>query len=139
MKKRKTINIFILIIALVAICASGYFYYRLHVVQDNLKPGPSDEVKSLVEKVSRLYLVPENEEPTIATVSDPAILKGQSFFNFAKEGDKVFIFTKISRAVLYRPSIDKIIEIAPIKNNPLDNTNSGIVDNKNVTSTQTQE
>ena len=77
------------------------------------------EAIDILGKVSKLYLIPDGEEPTIATVSDPSVLKGQSFFNLAEKGDKVLIFTKASKAVLYRPSIDKIIEIAPTKNNSI--------------------
>lgn len=100
-------------------CLSGFLYYKLKRVEESKTTDTKEEVKSLVDKVSRLYLVPQNEEPTVATVSDPQILKEQSFFTLAEKGDKVLIFTRASKAVLYRPSIDKIIEIAPIKNNPL--------------------
>jgi len=124
LNKRKTTNIIILIIVLVSLSLSFYFYYQLHNLKNNTNSGSGNqEVKDLVNKVSKLYLVPSNEDPTIATVSDPEILKTQSFFSLSEKGDKVLIFTKAGKAVLYRPSINKIIETAPIKNNPLNNTN----------------
>lgn len=117
--KRKTFNLILFIVLLMSFCLSGFLYYKLKRVEESKTTDTKEEVKSLVDKVSRLYLVPQNEEPTVATVSDPQILKEQSFFTLAEKGDKVLIFTRASKAVLYRPSIDKIIEIAPIKNNPL--------------------
>ncbi len=78
-----------------------------------------EEAKDLLTKVSKLYLLPNNEDPTVATVSDPEILKDQSFFILSEKGDKVLIFNKAGKAVLYRPSLNKIIEIAPIKNNSI--------------------
>lgn len=118
MRKSKIINTVILLIALFAIFLSFYFYYQLkHVKSDMvIDENKQDEIKSLVDKVSKLYLIPKGEEPTIATVSDPEVLKDQSFFTLSEKGDKVFIFKNAGRAVLYRPSIDKIIEVAPIKN-----------------------
>ena len=117
--KRKTFNLILFIVLLMSLCLSGFLYYKLKKVENSKTTDTREEVKSLVDKVSRLYLIPQGEEPTVATVSDPQILKEQSFFTLAEKGDKVLIFTRASKAVLYRPSIDKIIEIAPIKNNPL--------------------
>ena len=59
-------------------------------------------------------LLPQNETPTLATVSDLHALEGQAFFKNAKEGDKVLMYLRSQRAILYRPSIDRIIEVGPI-------------------------
>ena len=72
------------------------------------------EAKELVEKVGRLYELPQNEVPTIATVSDVSKLAEQEFFQKAQNGDKVLIFTQAKKAILYRPSTDKIIEVGPV-------------------------
>jgi len=117
MKKRKVINVVILLVALVAIIFCVYFYYKLNSLDKDPNKENKTEVKSLLEKVTKIYLVPAGEEPTVATVSDPDTLKGQQFLMDAEKGDKVLIFIKAGKAVLYRPSIDKIIETAPIKSN----------------------
>ena len=139
MKRNGMVNMVILVVALFAIGLCTYFYFQLREVKINKKEGVTEEVKLLVDKVSALYLLPEGEDPTVATVSDPSVLKNQSFFTLAEKGDKVLIYNKAGKAILYRPSIDKIIETAPIKNNPLranesikDNTNSA----QNVTSSK---
>lgn len=124
--KRKTFNLILVIVLLIFIGLSGFLYYKLKKVENSKTVDTKEEIKSLVDKVSRLYLIPQNEEPTIATVSDPQVLKDQSFFTLAEKGDKVLIFNRSSKAVLYRPSIDKIVEIAPIKNNPLSSTKQDV-------------
>jgi len=124
--KRKTFNLILVIVLLIFIGLSGFLYYKLKKVENSKTVDTKEEIKSLVDKVSRLYLIPQNEEPTIATVSDPQVLKDQSFFTLAEKGDKVLIFNRASKAVLYRPSIDKIVEIAPIKNNPLSSTKQDV-------------
>jgi hypothetical protein len=105
----------VVFIVVVSISFAGYFYYKLHSLERNNPTALAQrETKDLLGKVARIYLIPIGEEPTIATVSDPSALKSQAFFAEAQKGDKVLIFTKAGKAVLYRPSIDKIIETAPI-------------------------
>lgn len=113
LKKRKLINTSIIFIAIIAICFGGFFYYKLNKIQ-NISAGETKqkEIDTIISKVSHLYLIPNGEIPTVATVSDPAI----SFFKLSEKGDKVLIFSKSGRAVLYRPSIDKIVEIVSVKN-----------------------
>jgi hypothetical protein len=64
----------------------------------------------LENKVSLLVDLPQGETPTIATVNDASKLKNQAFFANAKDGDKVLIYSKAGKAVLYRPSSNRIIE-----------------------------
>jgi len=118
--KQKIINIAVLVVAIIALCIGGYFYYQLKVLKTSPQTVAQEEVTSLIAKVSKLYLLPIGEEPTIATVSDPTALKSQTFFNTSIKGDKVLIYTKTGKAILYRPSIDKIIETAPINNTKTD-------------------
>jgi hypothetical protein len=71
------------------------------------------EAQELVATVSKLIVLPD-EEPVIATVADPSQLIEQPFFANAKKGDKVLIFNVAKKAVLYSPSENRIIEVAPL-------------------------
>jgi hypothetical protein len=72
----------------------------------------SDE---LIAKVGTLMNLPKDETPTVANVSDAAAAKKQSpFFANAQNGDKVLMYVKTGEAVLYRPSTNKIILVAPL-------------------------
>jgi hypothetical protein len=71
------------------------------------------EAKKIIEEVGKLTLLPD-ETPTVATVADVATLQKQPFFEKAQNGDKVLIFEKAKRAILYRPSTNRIIEIGPV-------------------------
>lgn len=83
--------------------AWGYFF------------GGSDrEVRALVADVGEHMLLPEGETPTLATVTDMHALEGQAFFKNAQEGDKVLMYMVSQKAIIYRPSIDRIIEVGPI-------------------------
>ncbi|MBP9669332.1 MAG: hypothetical protein KBE09_03515 [Candidatus Pacebacteria bacterium] len=72
------------------------------------------QVDDLVAEVGRLIVLPENEVPTVATVTEPEKLKDQLFFANAKMGDKVLLYTEAKKAYLYDPVAKKLIEVAPI-------------------------
>ncbi len=70
------------------------------------------EIKSITERIGKFMELPGGEVPTLATVSDREKLKGQQFFLNAENGDKVLVYPKAKKAILYRPSSGKIIEVA---------------------------
>ncbi len=76
------------------------------------------ELQKTVKLVSRLMVLPEGEQPTLATVSDASKLKDQAFFANAKTGDKVLIYPNSRKAVLYSPSLDKIVEVSSLNLSP---------------------
>lgn len=118
MKKRKVINAILIFIILVFLSFGLYFYFKLNKIENNHNEIKNQkELKTLMNKISEHYLMPTDEEPTVATVTDPEA----TFFKLSEKGDKVFIFTKAGKAVLYRPSIDKIIEIISVKTSVDDN------------------
>ena len=78
------------------------------------QPDSTAEAKELAAVVSKLIEVPTDELPTVATVVDASKVKAQAFFANAQNGDKVLLYTKASKAILYRPSTNKIVEVAPI-------------------------
>lgn len=72
-------------------------------------PVPAD----VVAAAGKLILLPD-ETPTVATVTDMEPLRGQAFFERAQVGDVVLMYPRAARAILYRPSANLIIEVAPI-------------------------
>jgi hypothetical protein len=72
------------------------------------------EASILVEKVGKHMFLPKDENPSVATVTDPEKLRNQNFFSDAKKGDKVLIYSTAKKAILYDPNADKIVTIAPI-------------------------
>lgn len=114
---RRALIMFV-ILALAAL--SGLLVYKyIHAQNEvtrlsNPQESAKEETRQLTAKVGRLVEIPTNETPTIATVSDVTKLQSQAFYANAKNGDKVLIFNQARKAFLYRPSTDKLIEIAPI-------------------------
>ncbi len=84
------------------------------------------QTDDLIAKVGKLMSLPTGETPTVADVSDASAAKKQSaFFNNAQNGDKVLMYVKAGEAILYRPSTNKIILVAPLTfNNASTSTSS---------------
>ncbi len=82
--------------------------------QPEQKQAVDDEAMKLKEEVGQFLELPADETPTVATVVDAEKVKGQAFFKNAQNGDKVLLFATSGKAILYRPTTKKIIEVAPI-------------------------
>ncbi len=74
----------------------------------------AEENKVTLEAVSKLYTLPENETPTIASVQDKSKLADQPFFKDAENGDMLIVYEKSGIAVLYRPSTNKLVKVGPL-------------------------
>jgi hypothetical protein len=98
--------LFVLIVSLVGM--SGYFYFQYK--KATAVDAGKNEIASYVLKIGKFMVLPEGEEPTMATVADKERLSSQSFFAKAENGDKVLFFSKSQKAILYRPSQNMIIE-----------------------------
>lgn len=87
---------------------------EVNKLSQSQKTNPADEARQLSAEVGQLIQLPSDEVPTVATVVDADKVKSQAFFASAQNGDKVLVYSKASKAILYRPSTKKIIEVAPI-------------------------
>lgn len=73
-----------------------------------------NEAQELKAEVSRFMELPSAETPTVATVVDAEKVRNQSFFKNSQNGDKILLFASSGKAILYRPTTKKIIEVTPI-------------------------
>lgn len=113
----------VLILSLLVIAgfgASVYFYTQYQKSQQLFNnPGLASQlqIQDTTKKISVLMTLPTDEQPTIATVADVTKLKDQVFFKNAKNGDKVLIYTKNRKAILYSVGMNKILDVEPININ----------------------
>ena len=108
---RRYFPLIMVVLVIILALTSAYFYKQS---KSDPNAASQAEIKSLVQKVGRLAILPTDETPTVATVSDPDALKSQAFFVDAKKGDKVLIYSNAKKAILYDPVADKIVNIAPL-------------------------
>jgi hypothetical protein len=115
---QKLASLGLLVFAIISVVAAVYLYKQNAELRRNSQAVTESEIKDLIAKVGKLIVLPSGEQPTIATVADPDKLKNQSFFANASKDDKVLIYTNARKAILYSPSQNKIIEVAPINIGP---------------------
>ena len=116
-QERGNVVLGLLIGAVLALIPSYYFYTKYQQATKLLKNPQQvslEQTKSVVDKVGKLIALPTDETPSLATVQDKSKLKDQPFFKNAVNGDKLLLFIKAKKAILYRESSNKIIEVAPI-------------------------
>lgn len=118
----KTKVLYGVIAALLIIMVGGGVYgYREYtkLKDENVRlMNPEESAKAEIDRirsqVEKLVDTPKDEMPIIATVTDLEKLKSQSFYANAQNGDKALFYEKSKRAILYRPSTNKIINTSTI-------------------------
>lgn len=106
-------------VSLVGLGVYKYIALRNEVIKLRNSPqgaqeAAKEETAKLIEQVKKLISVPEDETPTVATVSDSEKLKNNAFFANAQNGDKVLIYSTTKKAIIFRPGENKIIEVGPV-------------------------
>lgn len=122
----------IIILLLLAVGAIAYMYLQLRNDNNELrsqlaaksseieayKTNPQEaarsEVRRYVEEVSKVFTLPEDEEPSVATVNDKTKLQDQQFFAKAENGDITLIYPNAKLAVLYRPSTKQVVNVSSV-------------------------
>ncbi len=106
-------------VVIVGLIAFGGFYFSKY---ENLKknpPAPEESAKvqqdKIIEQVSKLYKLPEGEEPTIFTVVDTEKLKQQyPALSASEKDDKVLLYSTAKVALLYRPKDNKLVSVVNV-------------------------
>lgn len=127
-KKRKSIRPVFLavnVLVIIGLVAFGGFYFKKY---RDLKNNPvsadkaaQSEIDRTVSAVGKLYNLPKDEKPQVATVKDKDKLKDQAFFDKAENNDITLIYSTAKLAILYRPSTNKIVNVSSvsIQNTPV--------------------
>ncbi|MFZ3031488.1 MAG: hypothetical protein WA082_00435 [Candidatus Moraniibacteriota bacterium] len=116
-KKNRALSAIVVLVILLflSVGIAGYFYYQLKNV--GVAKSETDEITELIQTIGATLELPEGEAPTLATVTDKEKLAEQPFFQKAENGDKVLIYANTGRAILYRPSTKKIVDVTTVNVN----------------------
>ncbi len=119
-KRALPVIIVLTILLCLAVGIAGYFYYQY---RNSSQVKDTKEIAELTQTLGKFMDLPADETPTLATVTDREKLADQPFFRKSENGDKVLIYTNSGRAILYRPSTKKIVDVTTINvNTPADTT-----------------
>lgn len=103
----------------VVIGAAVFFYGEWQRYRDDPVEAQEDQIQrdvnKVVRKVGKLMFLPEDEVPSLVTVDNKdEINENQEFFRLTEDGDKMLIYRQARKAILYRPKINKIVNVASI-------------------------
>ena len=104
--RRRIIWSIIALSVVLTLILGGYLFYK-----DQHKDLTN--VTTVVTLVSRHMVLPDDETPALVTVTDPSKLT-TAFLKNSKAGDKVLIYQTNKKAIIYRPSIDRIVAVGPV-------------------------
>lgn len=124
-KKSKIVLVVLAVVLIASIIGNVYQAKQISTLKDP-QGAAQNQIRKVVADVGKLIVLPQDETPTIATVSDLAPLKSQPFFNNAAVGDQVLIYTTARKVILWRPAENKIIEVAPLTVNSLPTPSSAL-------------
>jgi uncharacterized protein HemX len=119
-KKTRAVIVALSVLLLVALGFGGYMYWKYRDISSDPKSAITEknqeETTRVLDGLKRRLLISETDAPTVARVEEPEKLKAsnQEFYKDIQKGDYLVIFPK--RAIIYRESIDQIINLAPIIN-----------------------
>ncbi len=115
MKKSIILIVFFLfaITTVASLWIAIYSYNQVQSVKKLATKRSSDPDEKMLATIGSVVALPE-EKPTIVNITDRDKLQDQEFFKKAQNGDKVVIYESVRRIFLYRPSLNKIIDIAPL-------------------------
>lgn len=97
--------------------AFGGVYYNKYNDVKNATPDQIQQAQTdgYIAAINKLYALPANEKPDVATVKDKEALKKQyPFFDQAENDDVVLIYKEAKLAILYRPSSKQLIKVGPV-------------------------
>lgn len=121
---KKTGLMIVLALLVIASVGFGWSYYKYRQTQKQLakvssaegqKQIAKQEINDLLAKVRKHMVLPENEEPVVATITDKELLaKEQPFYSQAHNGDRVIAYMTARKAIIYDPLRDLIVNSGPI-------------------------
>lgn len=116
--KNKIIMIVVAVLFLLMALAAGFFFWKWLQLKNNPDEAAEETTKQVVAEVGKIYELPTGEEPTVAKVQDKDKLSSQQFFEAAKNGDYILIYSEKKLALLYRQEDKKLINVGPIAMTP---------------------
>ncbi|MFB6225874.1 MAG: hypothetical protein ABEJ02_00820 [Candidatus Paceibacteria bacterium] len=121
MSRLKKFGVLLLVLFLIASIFGLILFYQKYQesrqkIQTLKEQQPSKLDKSrkqqIINDLSQHMILPDSE-PALATISNPKeMAKRDDFFKSAQKGDVMLVYP--SKAIMYRPSQDKIVDVRPV-------------------------
>lgn len=98
-------SLFLGVCCIVAIGVGVYFFSKYQAAET-----AKNENAQLIEKISQVVQLP-NETPMAVSVADKDKLSNKQLASKVENGDVMLIFAKAKRLIVYRPTVEKVVDI----------------------------
>lgn len=112
------------ILLVLALLGAGLLYWNYTQAKEKLSvltdPQQANELSQeqtalLLEKVRKIAVLPDEDNPVVATINDVETLSSnQNFYKDANIGDKLIIFARARHAIIYDEKANRIVNMGPI-------------------------
>lgn len=109
MKRLTRKKVALILVGIILVIVSLSYLYSRRTLTDK------QQMESIRRAVSRHIILPTDEDPTLATVTDKKALKDAFLSANAETGDKVLVYYKSKLVYLYRPSAGKLVATGPLR------------------------
>lgn len=116
LKKRRHFVVVVVVALVLIVGCFGAYFYLTHQSNRNW-----NDVAYVTNRVAQHMLLPTDETPALLTVTDSTKLT-TTFLKQAQNGDKILIYQNNKKAIIYRPSLDRVIAIGPVVIDDVSNT-----------------
>ena len=74
------------------------------------------QIADLITAVRRHIILPEDEEPLVATIVNvDELIAEQPFYLGASNGDILMIYGSVAKALIYDPRADRLVNVGPVE------------------------
>lgn len=112
---KRLLTIILIIAIFVVGVGAGYMVYNKLLETNSEKEETIDkQVTEILDELSKIILLPEDETPTVISIMDVEQLKreNEKFYKDAVNGDILIIYS--DKAIVFRRREKKIINVAPV-------------------------
>ena len=114
-KRSPKLKIIIGVIMALVIAGGAFAFWQFYNSPAEKTKRAEQEVVQLVQKVSKLMLVPD-EKPIVLKIDDPDLLVStQPFFNGSQKGDVLLVFPTSAKAIIYSEKRNIIVNTGPVQ------------------------
>lgn len=118
LKNPKVINGLLVLIIIVLIAAIIVGVKQGTLFQSNTEVSEA-QVQRVIKKLDRLIVLPAEETPVVARITNAEALKtAQSFYENASDGDYVLVYPEAGQAFIFNSRANKVVNVGPVIGQP---------------------
>lgn len=107
--RKLVIILLLLLFVTLGVCGLLFVKYKQAVETKTLS-----ERQQILQKIEAVIVLPD-EQPDLSTVLDTSKLTNATLQKRAQDGDKLLVYDKAKRLIIYRPSVGKVVDMLTIQ------------------------